>query len=83
MAPQRFITPNGDGINDAAVFGTTAAEVTVYDLSGREVFHASGGSPLKWGGVDSSGQRVPSGVYLAKIKTTYYSTVYQSIAVAR
>jgi hypothetical protein len=82
-APQRFLTPNGDGINDEAVFGATAAEVTVYDLRGREVFHASSGSPLKWGGADSSGRRLPSGVYLAKIKTTDSKTVYQSIAVAR
>ena len=39
-APQRILTPaRADGINDRAVFGPEAREVSIVDLRGRRVFH--------------------------------------------
>jgi hypothetical protein len=85
-APQRFLTPaRRDGINDAAVFGPAAREVTVFDLRGRVVFHQSSpsGAPIVWDGRDRSGAIPPSGIYIAKIRTAASETVYQSFALAK
>jgi hypothetical protein len=85
-APQRFLTPSlPDGINDAALFGADASEVSVYDLRGRRVFHAMrrGGPTLSWNGRDGVGRIVESGVYVARIVTADGRSVLQSFAVAK
>ncbi|MFI5349442.1 MAG: Ig-like domain-containing protein [Elusimicrobiota bacterium] len=86
-APQKFLTPaTVDGINDKALFGPGAQEVWVYDARGRQVFHgtsASPGAPVVWDCKDSSGRVVPSGVYIAKIRTRDSRQIYQSFAVAK
>jgi len=86
-APQKFLTPaTADGINDKAVFGPAAREVTIFDIRGHKVFHAASagaGAPIVWDCKDGSGRVVVAGVYLAKIKTGDSSTVYQSFAVAK
>lgn len=75
------ITPNGDGINDAAEFSfvlihlvePAASQVSVYDLSGRLVRDVSsetltaGIYAPAWDGTDGAGSPVPPGVYMARI----------------
>jgi hypothetical protein len=85
-APQKLLSPGvADGVNDAAVFGPAAAEVSVYDLKGRPVFRASqqGGAPIVWNARDGSGRIVESGVYIAKIKQPGVGVVFQSFVVAK
>lgn len=86
-APQKFLSPaSADGINDQAVFGPGAREVTIFDLRGRKVFHGTSSdpaSPIVWNCRDAAGRVVPSGVYLAKILTRDSKPVYQSFAVAK
>jgi hypothetical protein len=85
-APQKLLSPSrADGINDAAVFGAAAAEVSVYDIRGRSVFHGSrqGGAPIVWNGRDGAGRVVESGVYIAKIRETGAGVVFQSFVVAK
>ena len=76
------MTPNGDGVNDAMVFGFSIARidragevsVTIRDLSGAMVARLSERRPdprgryaIAWSGNDASGRRVPPGIYLARI----------------
>jgi hypothetical protein len=86
-APQKFLTPaSADGINDKAVFGPGAQEVTIFDLRGRKVFHGTSSgpaSPIVWDCRDGAGRVVPAGVYLAKIRARDSTAVYQSFAVAK
>ena len=86
-APQKFLTPaSADGVNDKAVFGPGAKEVTIFDLRGRKIFHGTSsgpGSPVVWNGRDGAGRVVPSGVYLAKILAIDSTAVYQSFAIAK
>lgn len=84
-APQKVLTPaRADGINDRAVFGTLAREVSIMDLRGRRVFHeTTSGPPIVWNCKDGSGRVVPSGVYIASIVTRDSERLYQSFAVAK
>ena len=86
-APQKFLSPaTADGINDKAVFGPLAREVSIFDLRGKLVFHGTStgpGSPVVWSCRDGAGRVVPSGVYLAKILTRDSRQIYQSFAVAK
>ncbi len=75
------ITPNGDGVNDEAVFTfalihlvqPAVTQVAVYDLSGRLVREVSSETVTAgiyapaWDGTDEAGSSVPPGVYLARI----------------
>ena len=75
-------TPNGDGIGDRAVFEFVVlninvereAGVEIYDLRGRRIRRltesrpsANGAYRLEWDGDDENGDRVPPGVYVARI----------------
>jgi hypothetical protein len=85
-APQRFLSPGTpDGVGDAAVFGSGAREVSIFDLRGRLVFHRSqeAGVPIVWNCRDRSGRIPPSGIYIARIRTAEAETVYQSFALVR
>jgi hypothetical protein len=86
-SPQRFLSPAlADGINDEATFGPAASAVTVFDLRGRSVFHASqgaSGASIVWNCRDGSGKIVPSGVYIAEIVTADSKRLYQSFAVVK
>lgn len=84
-APQKILTPaTADGINDRAIFGPEAKEVSIVDVRGRRVFHqAANGAPLSWNGRDAGGSLVPSGVYIAIIVTRASKRVYQSFVVAK
>ena len=76
------ITPNGDGVNDEAVFTfalihlvqPAVTQVAVHDLSGRLVREVSSETVTAgiyapaWDGTDEAGSSVPPGVYLARIK---------------
>lgn len=84
-AAQKFLSPAlADGINDEAVFGPDAREVSIVDVRGRRVFReTSSGPPIKWNGKDSSGKVVPSGAYIAVITTRDDKRVYQTFAVVK
>lgn len=75
------ITPNGDRTNDQGIFSyvivhllePAPTRVEVFDLTGhlvRELFSGeqrAGRYEQYWDGTDQGGQRVPPGVYLARI----------------
>ena len=76
-------TPNGDGINDTAVFSFAVLKVNVarqvwvefYDLAGKKVRRlserrdlANGLYRLVWDGRDEGGNLVSPGLYLVRIK---------------
>ncbi|MBI2387590.1 MAG: fibronectin type III domain-containing protein [Elusimicrobia bacterium] len=84
-APQRVLTPAlADGVNDRAVFGPDAREVSIVDIRGRRVFHeSSNGGPLVWNGREASGGLAPSGVYIAVITTRDGGKVYQTFTLAK
>lgn len=84
-APQRVLSPAlADGVNDQAVFGPDAREVSIVDIRGRRVFHeSSSGSPIVWNGRESSGGLAPSGVYIAAITTRDGKRVYQTFTLAK
>ena len=77
------ITPNGDGINDEALFSLNVVRVAdgspvdlqIHDLGGRLVrritVHGSAGTGLyeiAWDGLDANGLVVPPGIYLARLR---------------
>ncbi len=77
-----LFTPNGDGINDAALFefsvvmvgAGSAAEVEIYDLAGRRLRRiqerrdvSAGRYAISWDGLDESGNRVPPGLYTVRL----------------
>ena len=77
-----LFTPNGDGINDAALFEFSVvmvgagppAEVEIYDLSGRLLRRiqerrdiSAGRYAISWDGLDESGNRVPPGLYTVRL----------------
>ena len=77
------ITPNGDGINDEALFSLNVVRVAdgspvdlrVHDLGGRLVRriveHGSAGTGLyeiAWDGLDANGLLVPPGIYLVRLR---------------
>lgn len=85
-AQQRFLSPRlADGVNDSAVFGPEASEVSIFNLRGRKVFHGSrsGAAPIVWRGTDGTGQVVDSGVYVARLTSSDASVLYQSFAVVK
>lgn len=84
-APQKILTPaRADGINDRAVFGPGAREVSIMDLRGRRVFHeTTNGPPIVWNCRDGAGGLVASGVYIAHIVTRDSRDLYQTFAVAK
>ncbi len=76
------ITPNGDGINDEALFSLKVVRVAdgspvdlqIHDLGGRLVRriveHGSAGTGLyeiAWDGLDANGLLVPPGIYLVRL----------------
>ena len=73
-----LLTPNGDGINDEASIRFVlakveagVAQVSIYDLSGRQVRRvADGGSGFEWYGRDDGGQLLPPGAYICRIALT-------------
>lgn len=77
------VTPNGDGVNDAAsigfqLMGVERAEVSiaVVDLMGRRVAQVAdavlglGRYAFPWAGTDATGQPVPPGLYLCRLAVT-------------
>ena len=84
VRPAAF-SPNGDGINDEAVFAfkvvrvgdDSPVEVQIYDLSGKAIrrlteqrTQSSGEYQIAWDGKDQSGQVVPPGIYYARLKVS-------------
>lgn len=85
-APQTFLSPvPADGMNDTMQFGPAAREVTIFDLRGREYFHAvaAGGSPIAWNCRAGDGAVVPAGAYIARIRTGSGRIVFQKCAIIK
>lgn len=74
------LTPNGDGVNDAArvsygvlqLLQPTWVSVQMYDLCGGLVWESreqrnSGPNSVVWEAVDRNGDRVPPGVYIYRV----------------
>ena len=76
-------TPNGDGVNEGVVIqynllslsAARPVEVALYDLAGQRVRTLFSGLESNgryvdkiWDGRDDSGQRVPPGLYLARVE---------------
>ena len=78
--PGAVFTPNGDGINDEAVFDFVVYKINVprplgirvFDLRGRRVreireMGSSGRHRIAWDGRDGAGKQVPPGLYLTEV----------------
>lgn len=65
---QKIITPNGDGRNDIAIFGSLSLNTTIeiFDVTGRRVRSLTGINI--WDGRDSNGNLVESGPYIYQYK---------------
>ena len=94
----RVITPNGDGVNDAATFRFEVARVsagrevslTIYDLSGRRINALAedrtdprGEYTLVWFGTDPAGRTVPPGIYLARLEVQVDSNTATQTSIDR
>ena len=92
------VTPNGDGVNDAAVFrfsvnrlhSETAVQLSIYDLAGRLVYRRlaeradpRGRYALEWRGEGMKGALIPPGTYLARIELPAYSERAQQTTLTR
>ncbi len=92
------VTPNGDGVNDAAVFrfsvnrlhSETAVELSIYDLGGRLVYRRlaeradpRGRYAIEWRGEGMKGVLIPPGTYLARVELPAYSERAQQTALTR
>ena len=92
------VTPNGDGVNEAAVFrfsvnrlhSETAVKLSIYDLGGRLVYRRSaeraeprGRYALEWRGEGMKGGLVPPGTYLARVELPAYSERAQQTSLTR
>ncbi len=72
-----LVSPNSDGVNDHAAIGFVLAkveggappQVSIFDLSGRQVrVVAAGTDGYRWDGRDEGGQILPPGAYVCQIK---------------
>ncbi len=76
-----LITPNGDGLNDLLqvqfdlvnMLEHRPLSLEIFDAAGRGVrtigqLGVAGAQTLVWDGVDERGQRVPPGIYLARLR---------------
>jgi gliding motility-associated-like protein len=65
---EKIITPNGDGINDLAIFAvdslTENYRIEIFDIKGHRIKTIMAGSSLSWDGRDDSGGLVESGIYI-------------------
>ncbi|HRY29733.1 MAG TPA: fibronectin type III domain-containing protein [Elusimicrobiota bacterium] len=82
---ERFVTPNHDGVNDYATFGTDAVRVTIYDMTGKEMWSATGDglTAIQWPGTDSDGNVLESGAYIYKAEGSGGSNTHGVVVIAK
>lgn len=69
---ENIISPNGDNVNDAALFGISGDfEISIYDTQGRLIRKIK--DMNVWDGRDDDGAVVDSGVYVYKVKSSQVS----------
>jgi hypothetical protein len=71
---------DGDGRNEAADFGPSAAEASVMSARGREVRRVNGRT---WDGRDGAGRRVPSGLYVVRVTDSGGRVSHRKVLVVR
>jgi hypothetical protein len=66
---EKAISPNGDGINDVALFAGLSGnfEIRIFDVKGRRVRTIR--SVPQWDGLDDHGRAVESGAYIYQYQT--------------
>jgi len=76
---------SADGVNDQIIFEDDAVEVVVLDVNGKRVFQAesAGGAAIAWPGTDNSGRPLPSGAYIAKVRSADGSQRYQTLTLVK
>jgi gliding motility-associated-like protein len=79
---ERVITPNGDGVNDAAFFDNLPDDFTIriFDRAGRLVRTLH--NVAFWDGRDNGGDLVANGAYIYQVRVNF-ETVTGAIAVVR
>lgn len=69
---EKIITPNGDGINDTAIFAfgdlTETVKLEIFDTAGHRIRTIMSSAAMQWDGRDDSGSLVESGVYIYQFK---------------
>ncbi|HOW28175.1 MAG TPA: fibronectin type III domain-containing protein [Elusimicrobiota bacterium] len=82
---ERFVTPNADGVNDWATFGISVIRVTIFDVTGLEVWTATGDgiTAIQWPGTDTKGQILESGLYLYRAEETGGAVTNGAIVIAK
>jgi hypothetical protein len=83
---ERIITPNGDGINDSALFAglATPYEIRIYDITGRRVRTINSGPSPEWDGKDDDGKTVEIGSYIYQYRNeSFKDWISGTVAVAK
>ncbi len=88
---KKFITPNGDGRNDSAGWSEFIKMVTVYDMTGLEIWTGSiadfarddSGDVIQWDGRDKSGKSVEGGSYIYRSEALNGEATHGVIIVIR
>jgi hypothetical protein len=85
MPTERFVTPNGDGINDRATFGTAVTRVEVYDSTGLSVWSGTGDgvTAIQWAGVDEQDNALETGAYIYRAEEADGRVTHGVIVVAK
>ena len=89
----RIVSPDGNGVDDAAVIRVVAPEASgytlkIYDSNGREVITLEDNSidlrqEYVWDGRNGSGERLPIGIYIVHFEAEGVESAKKTIVLAR
>lgn len=88
---KKFITPNGDGKNDSAGWSEFIKRVTIYDVTGLEIWTGAidefakdqFGDVIQWNARDKQGVIVEGGTYIYRAEAINGDVTYGVIVVIR